>query len=192
MPRKRRQELAGGIFHVFARGVERRRIFLDDLDRKLYLALLAGVTRRQGWHCLAYCLMENHIHVLIETPEPNLSVGMQRIHGTFAQAFNDRYARSGHLFERRFGDRVVVEPAQLAVVAAYIAANPVEAHLVDTAEEWAWGSHAVMAEGAAPSWLAVNRLHALLGEQGGDPLTTYREAIRQRLVGPAASLAAAA
>ncbi len=84
MPRPPRPELAGGIHHVYSRGAAKQPIFIDDLDRRRYLSLLARVTHRMGWRCLTYCLMGNHMHLLIETPQPNLGRGMQRLHGTYA------------------------------------------------------------------------------------------------------------
>ncbi len=181
MPRKPRQERAGGIFHVFARGVDRRRIFLDDDDRRLYLHLLGGVSRRQGWSCLAYCLMTNHVHVLVQTHEPNLGAGMRRLHGTYAQAFNERYARTGHLFERRFNDRPVTTIRSIAVVSAYIAANPVAAGLAPTPDAFGWSSHATIAAGTAPSWLDVDQLEALLSSEGGSGTERYLAALAARM-----------
>src|SRR4051794_25897040 len=98
MPRKPRELVAGGIYHVFARGAKRAAIFEDDVDRHAYLALLGKNVRWHGWRCLMYCLMDNHVHLLIETPEPNLDVGMCRHHGAYARAFNRRYATPGHVF----------------------------------------------------------------------------------------------
>jgi REP element-mobilizing transposase RayT len=169
------------VFHVFARGVDRRRIFMDDHDRTMYLHLVGGVSRRMGWACLAYCLMENHAHLLLETPEPNLSDGMRRLHGTYAQTFNERYARTGHVFERRFNDRGVETVRSVLSVATYIAANPVEAAMVERAEEWPWSSHAAVMGGVAPSWLAVERLHALLESEGGNATERYLEALADRV-----------
>ena len=182
MPRKPRQEVAGGVFHVFSRGVDRRRIFLDDLDRELYLALLGGVSRRQGWWCLAYCLMDNHFHVLVETPEPNLGAGMRRLNGAYAQAFNERYARSGHLFENRFNDRGVASARSVVAVATYIAANPVEAGACRAPEDWPWSSHAAQIAGTAPPWLASDRLHDLLAAEGDEATGRYLEALAERVV----------
>src|SRR3954452_6470265 len=94
-----RNEIGGGIYHVTARGVDRRRIFVDDQDYETYTRLLAGVVERQGWYLLSYCLMPNHVQLLIETPDPNLGNGMQWLHSRYALAFNLRHARSGHLSE---------------------------------------------------------------------------------------------
>ena len=107
MARKPRVELAGGVHHVFARGNCRQLIYLNDADRGAYLDLLACVVVRKRWHCLAFCLMDNHVHLLIETPLPNLGAGMQWLHGRFAQGFNRRHRRTGHVFEGRFGSVLV-------------------------------------------------------------------------------------
>jgi putative transposase len=103
VPRKPRAELAGGVHHVFARGNGRQLIYLDDADRGSYLAMLARAVAHRQWRCLAYCLMDNHVHLLIETPLPNLGAGMQWLHGRFAQQFNERHGRSGHVFQGRYG-----------------------------------------------------------------------------------------
>ena len=161
---------------------------MDDHDCAMYLHLVGGVSRRMGWTCLAYCLMRNHLHLLLETPEPNLGDGMRRLHGTYAQTFNERYARTGHVFERRFNDRAVESVRSILNVATYIAANPVEAGMAARAEEWPWSSHAAVIAGDAPPWLAADRLHALLEAEGGQATQRYLEALDQRVaaVEPAA------
>src|SRR5690242_13743227 len=103
MGRKPRENVANGVYHVFARGNSRAPIYLDDDDRRIYLWMLARVVLRQGWRCLAYCLMTNHVHLLLETPEPNLSHGMQQLHGGYALSFNARHGRIGHVFQGRYG-----------------------------------------------------------------------------------------
>src|SRR3954451_17302935 len=141
MPRKPREEVAGGIHHVYGRGNNRRLLYLDDVDREGYLALLRVVVARQGWRCLSYCLMSNHVHLLIETPEPNLGDGMRRLHGDFARGFNRRHGISGHVFQGRFGSKPLKDDGHLWTTAAYIAANPVEAGLCAAPEGWRWSSH---------------------------------------------------
>ena len=138
MARRPRNETEPGVHHVYARGVEKRVIFLDDDDRRLYLALLRGVVDSFDWACHAYCLMTNHVHLLIQTFEPNLGRGMHALHGLYARLFNERYERVGHLFQNRFGSRQVHDEVQLARVAAYIFENPVAAGLCATPDEWAW------------------------------------------------------
>ena len=178
MPRKPRQEFPGAVVHVYARGNRKQAIYLDDDDRVIYLRILAQVVGRQRWRCLAYCLMKNHVHLLVETPEPNLATGMQRLHGLHAQQFNKRHRHSGHLFQGRYGAVVVKTDEQLLTVARYIALNPVEAGLCETAADWAWGSHAALIRDAAPSWLDAARLLAYFGAAGGQPRQRYLELVR--------------
>jgi REP element-mobilizing transposase RayT len=162
--------MAGAVYHVIARGVDRRRIFVDDEDYGTYTRLLAIATRRQGWHLLCHCLMPNHVHLMIETPEPNLANGMQWLHSIYALAFNERHCRSGHLFEARYrSPRVKTEEAYIRLV-GYITANPVAAALCKRASEWQWGSHAAVASnGSPPTWLAhqrlVERLESITGSE---------------------------
>ena len=166
---------------MYARGNNRRLLFLDDVDRDGYLALLGEVVGRQRWRCLSYCLMDNHIHLLIETPDPNLGKGMQRLHGDFARRLNCRQSASGHVFQGRFGSKPVESDEQLWTVAGYIAANPVEAGLCRSPAEWRWSSH-VCAVGrrAAPGWLDVQRLFERFEVWGGEPRARYLEAVAQR------------
>ena len=114
-------QVAGGIHHVWSRGAVKQTIFINDDDRQRYLVRLAKVVKYMSWHCLAYCLMGNHMHLLIETPNPNLGRGMQRLHGPYAQAFNRRHSGSGHVFGARFESKLVETDLQLWVTAGYIA-----------------------------------------------------------------------
>ncbi len=138
MARLPRNETEAGTHHVYARGVERRSIFGDDDDRREYLRLFRAVIAQFDWSCLAYCLMPNHVHLLIETCEPNLGRGMHLLHGLYAQLFNTKYGRVGHLFQSRFGSRIVHDEIQLARVADYIVQNPVAAGLCASAQAWPW------------------------------------------------------
>ena len=153
MPRKPRREVEPGVHHVYARGVAKQAIWVDDADRERYLALLRRVTLRHGWRCLAYCLMPNHVHLLIETTAPNLGVGMGRLQGPYAQGYNERHGRVGHLFGGRYGAKRVTTDPQLWVNAAYIAQNPVEAGLCRRPEDWRWSSHASTLSATSPPWL---------------------------------------
>lgn len=179
--RQPRNEIEAGIHHVWARGVERRLIFGDDDDRRLYLRLLRGVVRKLRWRVLAYCLMPNHVHLCVETPVPNLGRGMHRIHGQYAQEFNRRYARVGHLFQSRFGSRIVHDELALARVVAYIAANPVAADLCHAPEEWDWSSHRAILDGGIDPLLDLARLRAHLAPLG-DLRRTHAALVEARLV----------
>jgi putative transposase len=173
VPRPPRQEVAGAIHHVYARGNRQQRIFLDDRDRLTYLRLLGAVVADQAWRCLMYCLMENHVHLVIETPEPNLGVGMQCLHGTYARRFNDRHDHSGHLFQGRYGAKVIRSDSQLWATVRYVAINPVVANLCASADRWRWSS----CSGRRPPWLDHARLLQYLAAAGGDPRRRYDELI---------------
>jgi putative transposase len=175
MTRPPRVELAGGIHHVYARGAAKQTIFLDDWDRRKYLVTLWRVIQQTSWRCLTYCQMGNHMHMLIETPEPNLGIGMHRLQGTYAQVFNKRHDKAGHVFDSRFKSKIMKTDAQLWVTARYIIHNPVEAGLTKTPEAWPWGSHAALAEGVAPLCVDVPRLYSLFESMGGDPRQRYLE-----------------
>lgn len=146
MARLPRNETEAGVHHVFARGVEKRAIFLDDEDRREYVRLLRAVAHQFGWHCRAYCLMKNHVHLVIQTRGPNLGRGMHMLHGLYAQLFNLKYGRVGHLFQGRFGSRAVRDEHQLAHVTDYVLDNPVKAGLCATRDEWRWSGEIVSAE----------------------------------------------
>jgi REP element-mobilizing transposase RayT len=170
------------MFHVYARGNRKADIFRDDVDCQTYVALLGATVVRMRWQCLAYCLMPNHVHLLLTTPEPNLGHGMQRLHGRYAQTFNARHGDVGHLFQGRYGGVAVTDDAQLWTTVGYIAANPVTAGLVRDAAEWAWSSHRAMSGvEATPSWLDVSVLVELLAAQGGDGRERYRELVADRV-----------
>jgi REP-associated tyrosine transposase len=177
MPRKPREDIAGAVQHVYARGNGQRRIFLDDLDRRRYLTLLAHVVRAKRWLCLAYCLMNNHVHLLIETPVANLGAGMQLLHGLYGQTHHRRHGTTGHVFQGRFGARRVSSDEQLLMTVRYIARNPVEAGLCATGAPWPWSSHAAIVTGAPPGWLAIDRLMFYLAAFGPDPGCVYEDAI---------------
>src|SRR4051812_44061395 len=179
MPRKPREEVQGGIFHVWARGNDKRLIYRDDGDRTTYLRMLRGTVRQWRWRLLAYCLMPKHVHLLFETPPRNPATGVQRLHGLYAREFNDRHGRSGHVFQGRYGAVRATTDEQLWAVAAYIAMNPVHAGLCRVPEEWPWGSHRSIVRGGAPRWLDVARLLEHFGGAGRDPRRTYAQMFRE-------------
>jgi putative transposase len=101
MARPLRLEFSGAVYHVTARGDRREAIFLDDQDRQRFLGLLGREIGQQNWLLYAYCLMSNHYHLLLETPEANLARGMRRLNGVYTQGFNRRYGLSGHVLQGR-------------------------------------------------------------------------------------------
>lgn len=150
MARPLRLALPGGIFHVIARGNDRQRVFGDGRDRELFFAVLTHAVDRYGWLCHSYCLMDNHYHLLLETPKPNLSIGMRHVNGLYARRFNVRNGRCGHLFQARFRSILVQRDSHLLRVARYIVLNPVRARICAHPEQWPWSSYRALA-GLAPA-----------------------------------------
>jgi putative transposase len=165
MPRNKRDEEAGGIYHVWARGNRRADIFVDDEDREHYLATFGHVAIEFGWKPLAYCLMTNHVHHIIELTKPTLGMGMKWAHGTYARWFNERHATGGgHLFERRYGSKRLLSDGAVMYVGCYTLLNPVRASMVQAAHDYPWSSCAATFEQATPPpWLHADRLVARFG-----------------------------
>lgn len=172
MTRRPREAVDGGIYHVYARGNAKQAIYLDDVDRTTYLRLLGLAIQKREWRCLAYCLMDNHVHLLLETPRADLAGGMQWLHGVYAQTFNERHGRVGHLFQGRFGSVRVTTDPQLWALLRYVGLNPVEAGLCDRASTWRWGSYGALHDDAPP-WLDREHVLGLLAASGSDPMRRY-------------------
>jgi putative transposase len=173
MARRPREEEPGAVHHVWARGNRKELVFHDDVDRRLYLRLLAFAVAKYEWLCLSYCLMDNHVHLLVETPQANLGRGMQWIHGHYGAYFAKRIERPGHVFQKPFGSKRVKDESQLWTAIRYIAQNPVDAGLCETAATWEWSSHAAVVGAAAPAWVARERLLAYFEGLGGEPAERY-------------------
>lgn len=162
MSRPLRLEFAGALYHLTSRGDHREKIYLDDDDRRTFLDLLGKETLQQHWLCYAYCLMDNHYHVLIETPEPNLVRGMRRLNGVYTQSFNRRHGRVGHVFQGRYKAILVDKENYLLELCRYIVLNPVRAKIVTAAAKWPWSSYrATAGESACPKWLAADQVVGL-------------------------------
>lgn len=147
-----------------ARGVRRLPLYTCPNDYRLFLDVLGLVAERFGWRILAYCLMPNHYHLVIETPKANLSAGMHVLNSRYAHAFNDRYGHTGHVFEARFGAVLVERDGHLLELIRYVHRNPVRALLCREPGEWEWSSYRALAGRArAPAWLAVDEVLELFG-----------------------------
>jgi putative transposase len=138
MARPKRYVAAGAHYHGMARGVDGQRIYRVDDDYERFIRLLLIVERRCGWVTQAFCLMPNHYHLLIETPIPNLPAGMQYLNGVYAQGFNRRYGRVGHLFQARYESPVIEDETYLETLIAYVLGNPVAAGLCRRTTDWSW------------------------------------------------------
>jgi len=164
MARPLRLEYSGALYHLTARGNAGSDIFIDDHDRTRFLRYLQAEIAQQGWICYAYCLMNNHYHLMIETPEANLVSGMRRLNGRYSQSFNLRYDRAGHVFQGRYKSIVVEKESYLLELARYIVLNPVRAGMVRRPEQWPWSSYQATAGlSAVPEWLAGNGLKEHFG-----------------------------
>jgi REP element-mobilizing transposase RayT len=164
MARPLRLESPGALWHVTSRGNERHAIVRDDRDRQRFLAILAEAIADTGWRLFAYVLLDNHYHLLLETPEPNLSVGMRQLNGRYGQWFNRRHDRVGHVFQGRFGGIRIEREAHLLEVSRYVVLNPVRAGVTATAAGYRWSSfRATAGLRPAPAWLRTDLVLALFG-----------------------------
>jgi REP element-mobilizing transposase RayT len=164
MGRQRRLEVAGGFFHVTARGNDRRRIFRDDLDHAAFVRMLGRTVERFEWRCHAYCLMPNHFHLALETPRTNLGSGMRHLNGSYAQRFNVRWERVGHVFQGRYRSVLVERESHLLEVVRYVVLNPVRAGLCDSPGTWPWSSfRATAGLEPTPTFLARDLTLAIFG-----------------------------
>jgi REP element-mobilizing transposase RayT len=173
MPRTARIEVEGGIHHVTLRGNGGQAIFRNDHDRSFFLQELEVVAGRYRWAWLAYCLMSNHCHLVIETPERTLGVGMRQLASRHAQTFNRRHGTYGHVFQGRYGSVLVDSDIYLAQLLRYVALNPVNAGLCTDPAEWQWSSHRYMLNGSPQAAKARARLGALLESWGGPRGSRY-------------------
>lgn len=180
MARPLRIEYEGAVYHVTSRGNAGARIFLDDADRLRFLETLATVVERLGWVCHAYCLMTNHYHLLIETPQPNLSRGMQHLNGVYTQWFNRRHSRAGHLLQGRFKSIVVEKESYLLELARYIVLNPVRAKAARSARDWPWSSYrATTGLADPPRFLTTDWLLGQFSENRAVAIRAYRDFVRR-------------
>ncbi len=157
-----------------ARGNAREAIYLDDGDRQSFLDSLVRACERFDWALWAYCLMDNHYHLLVETRRPTLSRGMREVNGVYTQGFNRRHRRGGHVLQGRFKAILVDRDSYLLEVSRYIVLNPVQAGMCDSAADWPWSSYpAVMGKAAALPSLQVDATLALFGTQTGPARRAY-------------------
>jgi len=180
MARPLRLEYPGALYHVTARGNARADIFLDDADRALFLEVYALVSHRFNWVCHAYCLMTNHYHFVIETPEANLSKGMRQLNGVYTQQFNRTHGRTGHVFQGRFTAILVERESYLLELCRYVVLNPVRASMVRSAREWPWSSYrATAGQAAGSSWLSTEWILSHFGRTRAKAEAAYRKFVSE-------------
>jgi REP element-mobilizing transposase RayT len=176
MSRPLRIEFAGALYHVMSRGNERANIVRDDRDRQKRLDWLRRTVETYGWRLHWFVLMTNHDHLFVETPEPNLSAGMQYFNGSYTSYFNRRHSRAGHLFQGRFKGNLFQETGYFLQVSRYLHLNPVRANMVARPEDYRWSSYrGYQRARRSLDWVCYDQV---LGEFGQDPAQARRRYVR--------------
>lgn len=180
MSRPLRIEFAGALYHVTSRGDGQKDIYLEDPDRRDFLSVLGSVCNRFKWTVHAYCLMSNHYHLLIETPDGNLSQGMRQLNGVYTQHFNRSHERVGHVFQGRYKAIIVQKDSYLLELSRYIVLNPVRARMVRSVKDWPWSSYrASCGTAASPDWLSTDWLLSAFARSRKTAIERYREFVSQ-------------
>jgi putative transposase len=164
MARPLRVHIPGMQYHVVSRGNEKGCIFVDDQDCESFMELLRAGLTRFGVSCISYCLLWNHFHLLLAVGQHSVSRLMQHVNSKYAQEFNRRHGRVGHLYQGRFGSRMVDHGAYTRAVLRYVALNPVAARRVEDPADWKWSSYrATVGLDAPPTFLALDNVWAAFG-----------------------------
>jgi REP element-mobilizing transposase RayT len=193
MARPLRIEYPGAFYHITSRGNERKAVFKSHRDRQKFLSYLESATERYGAVVHVYCLMDNHYHLLVETPSGNLSQIMHHINGAYTTYFNIRSQRSGHLFQGRYKAILIEADAYAKQLSRYIHLNPVRAGIVDTPEKYNWSSCMYyMIKRKAPEWLVTDFILSYFGEKAAVSRKKYQDFVhsvmRQDYENPLADL----
>jgi len=180
MARPLRLEYAGALYHITSRGDRREPIYEDDADRKMFMSLLEQVCKTYNWLCHAYCLMGNHYHLLVETPEANLSKGMRQLNGLYTQNYNRNHNRVGHVFQGRYKAILVEKQSYLLELSRYIVLNPVRAQMVHAAGDWQWSSYRATIGQSAPSGcLTTDWLLAAFSNRKSNSIELYKQFVQE-------------
>ncbi len=164
MARPLRIEYPGALYHVTTRGNAGARIFRTDKDKEYFLNLLGFVIERFNWLCHAWCLMDNHYHLILETPEGNLSRGMRQLNGIYTQKYNWKYTKTGHIFQGRYKAILVDKESYLLELCRYIVLNPVRANIVKRPQDWKWSSYrSTTGITKPPQWFTTDWILAQFG-----------------------------
>jgi len=179
MSRPLRIEYAGALYHITSRGDRREAIYCDDVDRQKWLEILAQVCSRFNWRSHAWCQMDNHYHLIIETAEANLSQGMRQLNGVYTQYYNRRHNLSGHVYQGRFKSILVDKSTYLLELSRYVVLNPLRATMINNIQDWQWSSYlAMIGEQAPPEWLEVDWLLSQFGNKRQLAIGHYKDFVR--------------
>jgi len=184
MARPLRIQYPGAVYHVMNRGGSRQKIFLEKEDYEAFFKSICEIHERWGVELFAYCLMGNHYHICLRTPEGNLSRVMRHLDGLYTQAFNRRHHRAGHLFQGRFKGVLVQKESHYLEVCRYVVLNPVRAKAAKHPREWGWSSYrATGGLAAVPRCLTVEEVLSHFGQRRGPAQEKYREYVREGIGG---------
>ncbi|HEY9457696.1 MAG TPA: transposase [Gaiella sp.] len=187
MTRPPREEAPGAIHHAVPQGNGRRRIVRDDRDRRAYVNRFDRIARDLGWIVIASSLMDTHHHSVVETPEPNLGIGMKRLQGGHARWLNARHGGEGHVFRQRFWSRRIHDDGWLLQACLYVVLNPVAAGMCSHPREWRWGTYTATADGDPDEYRpGEERLLRMFGSTPAEARHRYAEVVDeavQRIAG---------
>ncbi len=180
MARPLRIEYAGALYHVTSRGDRRENIYHGGADRELWLEVFSQVCSRFNWRCHAWCLMDNHYHIVVETIEGNLSQGMRQLNGVYTQKSNRKHGRVGHVFQGRYKAILIEKESYLLELSRYVVLNPVRAGMVSDIDKWLWSSYSAMiGEAISPKWLETDWLLSQFGLSRKKAIIHYKNFVRE-------------
>ena len=185
MARPIRLEFPNALYHVMSHGNGGENIFVEDANRHAFLELLEELLSRYDVICSAYCLMDNHYHILMETPKANLSQLMRGLNGRYTKYFNKTYQRMGHVFHGRYKAIIVQKECYLLELSRYIVLNPVRAGMTDHPENYTWSSYcASIGKCICPEWLAADNLLGTFHDQRKVAIRLYQQYVREGIGQP--------
>lgn len=178
MARPLRLEYEGAFYHITSRGNARKKIFKINESKEIFLDILSLVVNRFNWICHAYCIMDNHYHLLIETPDANLSTGMRYLNGVYTQKYNRTFNTVGHIFQGRFKAIIVEKESYFLELCRYVVLNPVRAKIIEKPSEWKWSSYKFTAGfKKPPDFLTINNVLQEFGKIKRRASKQYKEFI---------------
>ena len=179
MARPLRIEYPGALYHITSRGNEQKEIYRDGRDHEKFLSFLASAVERHGAVIHAWCLMTNHYHLVVETPEGNLSRIMKHINSSYTGYFNTKWNRAGHLLQGRYKAILVEADAYACELCRYISLNPVRAKMVESPEKYRWSSYRDYIQGTEPSWLTTAFILGYFGTKEGEARSSFSSYVHE-------------
>lgn len=181
MPRGKRLNIIGGVFHLYTRGIERKEIFKDNTDREEFLSRLKDALDKTKSACYAWALMPNHIHLMVRTGKGSLSDIARRLLTGYAIYFNARHKRRGYLYQNRYKSILCQEDIYFEALIRYIHLNPLKAKIISTInqlDKYPWTGHAAIVGSKQYSWQDIDEVLLLFGKRRKEAIVSYREFIK--------------